>query len=108
MRRYNGKCKRCKRRASVLAHDMRQLFRGPDGDWWNLYVDEAGCPLKFNNGRIVVWCACGHFVKCEPVRGRFKADHKCDARCLNAKGHSCECACGGKNHGAGYELQPSL
>jgi hypothetical protein len=27
--------------------------------------------------------------------------HKCDARCLNAKGHNCECACGGSNHGAG-------
>lgn len=27
--------------------------------------------------------------------------HKCDARCLNATGHNCECSCGGKNHGAG-------
>lgn len=27
--------------------------------------------------------------------------HKCDARCLNAKGHQCECSCGGKNHGKG-------
>lgn len=25
--------------------------------------------------------------------------HKCDARCMNAKGHNCECSCGGKNHG---------
>jgi hypothetical protein len=31
--------------------------------------------------------------------------HKCDARCLNAKvGGSCECSCGGKNHGAGNLL----
>jgi hypothetical protein len=27
--------------------------------------------------------------------------HKCDARCQSAKGHSCECSCGGKYHGAG-------
>lgn len=27
--------------------------------------------------------------------------HKCDARCTSAKGHSCECSCGGVNHGAG-------
>lgn len=26
--------------------------------------------------------------------------HKCDARCLSATGHNCECSCGGKNHGA--------
>ena len=25
--------------------------------------------------------------------------HKCDARCMNARGRSCECSCGGKNHG---------
>jgi hypothetical protein len=25
--------------------------------------------------------------------------HKCDSRCQHAKGHSCECSCGGKNHG---------
>lgn len=27
--------------------------------------------------------------------------HKCDARCRDAKGHNCECSCGGKFHGAG-------
>jgi hypothetical protein len=27
--------------------------------------------------------------------------HKCDARCQHAKGHECECSCGGKNHGIG-------
>jgi len=26
--------------------------------------------------------------------------HKCDARCRHAKGKSCECSCGGANHGA--------
>lgn len=27
--------------------------------------------------------------------------HICDSRCMNARGRSCECSCGGKNHGAG-------
>lgn len=27
--------------------------------------------------------------------------HKCDGRCLHAKGNTCECSCGGANHGAG-------
>lgn len=26
--------------------------------------------------------------------------HKCDARCRHAKGHDCECSCGGEFHGA--------
>jgi len=25
--------------------------------------------------------------------------HRCDARCMNARGHNCECSCGGANHG---------
>lgn len=29
-------------------------------------------------------------------------EHKCDARCLNARGHVCECACGGAHHGEAY------
>lgn len=33
-------------------------------------------------------------------RKSFPSNHKCDARCLNATGFLCECACGGKNHGA--------
>jgi len=27
--------------------------------------------------------------------------HKCDSRCRNAKGHNCECSCGGQFHGYG-------
>lgn len=26
--------------------------------------------------------------------------HKCDSRCRSAKGHDCECSCGGQFHGA--------
>lgn len=26
--------------------------------------------------------------------------HQCDARCRHAKGHNCECSCGGQFHGA--------
>lgn len=35
------------------------------------------------------------FFKRNPSR------HACGPRCLNAKGHDCECQCGGANHGRG-------
>jgi hypothetical protein len=46
-------------------------------------------------------------VYCDCRRGRatLKAvvgkvnQTPCDARCTEAKGHNCECACGGQNHG---------
>lgn len=34
---------------------------------------------------------------------RTPSRHKCDARCLMAKGRNCECQCGGANHGRGHE-----
>lgn len=38
--------------------------------------------------------------------------HKCGPRCQNATGFQCECACGGRNHGAGNftatEVAPNM
>lgn len=28
--------------------------------------------------------------------------HVCNAQCMGARGPSCECSCGGRNHGAGF------
>ena len=36
------------------------------------------------------------------IRGQFSAAHRCDSRCIYAKGPDCECSCGGANHGAGH------
>lgn len=30
-----------------------------------------------------------------------RAEHKCDSRCINAKGPDCSCMCNGANHGVG-------
>jgi hypothetical protein len=45
--------------------------------------------------------ACGerHTVERKIEFKRFPSFHKCDARCTDAKGHKCECECGGENHG---------
>lgn len=58
-------------------------------DGFSRYVgkDELGNLLPIN--RVI-------FRKSSP------SNHKCDARCRNAKGGNCECSCGGKYHGAGH------
>jgi hypothetical protein len=40
-----------------------------------------------------------------PMNWKFLEAHAvpgvpCDARCTGARGHRCECSCGGRNHGA--------
>lgn len=32
-----------------------------------------------------------------------KVLHRCDVRCYDAKGPTCKCICGGRNHGAGVK-----
>jgi len=36
------------------------------------------------------------------VKGTLNPDKKCSAKCRGARGHNCECSCGGTNHGANY------
>lgn len=40
-------------------------------------------------------------VEVHEVRGTV-TETECDARCTSAKGHVCECACGGANHGTDH------
>lgn len=42
-------------------------------------------------------------LRAEAVEGVTKAHIRCDARCQGARGRHCECSCGGKNHGAGFD-----
>ena len=37
----------------------------------------------------------------QPIEGRLNPAVKCGAKCTHAKGHVCECECGGANHGKG-------
>lgn len=50
---------------------------------------------------------CGKRVSliAKQVLGRYSEERKCDARCTSAKGHNCECQCGGKMHGADYGVR---
>jgi hypothetical protein len=52
-------------------------------------------------GSIWLKCPAGHSCEAHRMIGRT-TEHKCGAKCVNSKGHVCECACGGKNHGAGW------
>ncbi len=45
---------------------------------------------------------CRKAMKYGKLEGHVNPSQKCDARCTSARGHSCECQCGGENHGAGW------
>lgn len=104
--RYIGKCKVCKRAVSTLlpgkvnqrtehAYGYERVRRWVEVLVWTStgLADWAGtveCP------------GCEKPVAVVAVSGKHNPDHPCDARCTSAKGPSCECSCGGANHGADW------
>ena len=63
----------------------------------------GGKPTVYGGDTEMGLCpTCGQAMKYGQIEGRFIAEHKCDARCSSARGHNCECSCGGENHGADW------
>lgn len=115
MKRHNAKCKRCKAAHSILAtharradgcHETVAINAVHAGVWFApttlVHVDADGFKHLGHEGGIARVCECGAQLILRPVRGILRTSIKCDARCAHATGHDCECACGGKNHGAAH------
>lgn len=97
---YLGRCgyKDCDYALFATSDDIKVAddFRG---------VKAGMAPVRVGNGHVFGRCTNGHkFFRLNPIKGTYSPDHKCDARCLNAKGHNCTCSCGGANHGAGHAV----
>lgn len=91
-----GRCKECDFALFATRDNVTNVddFKG---------IRESGRAYRVGNN--------GHFARCDKrhkvfvlktVKGTYSPDHKCDSRCLNAKGNNCTCSCGGANHGAGH------
>ncbi len=50
-------------------------------------------------------CKCGRAMTWGWLQASVVESVKCDARCTGARGFTCDCSCGGKNHGAGWLTQ---
>ena len=114
--RFNGKCpcgakfstfatfcyERCQGPAQVVFVSQGVDLRGPGSV--QFFLGDNGAAYAYDPGRyglsILYTCRCGSARLARPVIGRYVADKACDGRCMAATGHSCECQCGGKNHGA--------
>lgn len=61
---------------------------------------EAGESVAFvNKAPHVICCTPDRQMDAKILKAFFCAEVKCSAICTGAKGHQCDCSCGGKNHG---------
>lgn len=101
--RHNGKCKGCKKAHTALL-TRRANVRMPDGRWvyaWRSAADALILARGSDNSAPLAACSCGKSVALRPVRGTYNPAKECNAKCMSACGQTCECSCGGRNHGAG-------
>jgi hypothetical protein len=110
---YN--CTRCKtgRRVEYPLSDRFGSYRiGPDGRRVDpcVYVQACGGgkPTVYGGDTAMGLCpTCGRAMKYGALKARVNPAQKCDARCTSARGHNCECQCGGKNHGSQWSEIPA-
>lgn len=93
---YLGKCKTCDYVIFATGADVKPAddFKAVTAGTGVYRVGNNGCFARCSNRH--------KFFAVKLVKGTYSPDHKCDSRCLNAKGWSCTCSCGGANHGRGH------
>lgn len=101
--RFSAKCKLCGAKWTTELVDRTEAFN----------AHEPKCPKYAERfaKRRAMFPSCSEaseryqmsalFFEHRRIEGFYVADKKCDGRCMGATGHSCECSCGGANHGIG-------
>jgi len=98
------RCRACKRAGRPDAHRVDfavvRFERGPGGAFTG---PDGVRRLTHYAGTVPGYpCpGCGAELHAKPLKGRV-TEEPCGAKCLAAKGPTCDCSCGGKNHGAGH------
>jgi hypothetical protein len=65
----------------------------------------GGLPTVYGGDPLGLCPGCGRKMEYSFLVATTRLGVPCDARCTGARGHSCDCSCGGKNHGAGWSVQ---
>ena len=91
MSRYIATCKTCKQHMSTEAFKL------------NTVGEVLGAMVRSARYYWAIPCrTCGKECAARAVRGTYNPEHKCNAKCLASHGPTCDCSCGGKNHGASW------
>ena len=88
-------CKTCGKRHSHL--HVEEVTRTT---YWYLGSVKTNRSVKTIENPLRIETCCDKRLKWISVKAK-RTDHKCDARCRNAKSGDCDCSCGGARHGLG-------
>lgn len=103
-----GRCRTCKGcvRVQVVRESERRMGAYGRTEYHNVFTLPNGQKARGGDAcRFHVQCLCGErkYAEFNVLHG-VVTQEKCSVKCTGAKGHDCECACGGKNHGCDHDL----
>lgn len=90
------RCKTCRVARRVEYTPMQQ----PRGVW--ISATGGGGPTVYGGDVANGVCSCGRMMDYGVLVARLRPEIVCDRRRTSALGSSCDCSCGGVNHGIGY------
>lgn len=94
-----GRCRNCKACVRLAANTITSKRTGAMYSFTMSTVGRTFC--SFEPRGFAATCFCGSTATFSAIYG--EVTHKgCGSACRNAKGGSCECACGGDNHGISH------
>lgn len=111
--RYLAKCDECGTAMSTeaddrignVAHKLDLEQKGLPLQPWDQDLVVGQLRYQANTGSLVMPCfKCGKMKKARQIRGKYNRNKACNAKCLSATGHDCECSCAGRNHGKNYSV----
>ena len=103
---YNCKnCKKGKRVEYPLGNRSNGFYRldtrgnRVDAGVW-IQACGGGRPTEYGGDVEFGICpSCHRLMSYGQLKAFLNPECPCDARCTGARGHNCECSCGGANHG---------
>lgn len=107
---YLYNCKRCKLGKRVeydYSESARSFVRtAADGKRYGpgIWIDRigGGLPTVYGGDPIGLCDGCGKKMDYSPLSATLRPEVKCNGICIHARGGSCDCSCGGANHGTGW------
>jgi hypothetical protein len=103
---YIGKCRTKGCKTALRVNDTADSCRsaGSVFAWASEGRDASQPGVAYCIGNYGAYARCGEhgLYPLRSLKGRYVAEKGCDARCMGATGPSCDCSCGGANHGANH------
>jgi len=59
-------------------------------------------PGADGNNALAYCDICHHQLRWDQLYASYSAERECNGVCMGAVGPSCDCSCGGENHGKGH------